>query len=98
MGGVGLGNGDFRAGESITINKMDTDGDGLSDGAEVLQHGTNPLDIDTDSDGFTDRVEVLLGRDPLSVPSAPLSVWLLFGLMVPLGVLVVRRKFAGRGE
>lgn len=36
----------------------DTDGDGLTDGAEVLTHGTNPLDPDTDDDGLTDGQEV----------------------------------------
>lgn len=42
----------------------DTDGDGLSDGAEVLQVGTNPLDADTDGDGLDDGEEVEMGTDP----------------------------------
>lgn len=36
----------------------DTDGDGLTDGAEVNIHHTNPLAADTDGDGLTDGAEV----------------------------------------
>ena len=42
---------------------MDTDGDGLSEAAE-LQHGTNPQDADTDDDGLLDGKEIVLGGDP----------------------------------
>jgi hypothetical protein len=38
--------------------QADTDGDGLSDGAEVNTFGTNPLLADTDGDGLTDGEEV----------------------------------------
>jgi len=43
----------------------DTDGDGLTDGEEVLDYETNPLDPDTDDGGVTDGEEVLDGTDPL---------------------------------
>ena len=44
----------------------DTDGDGLSDGAEVNTHGTNPLLADSDNDGLSDGAEVNThGTDPL---------------------------------
>ncbi len=36
----------------------DTDGDGLSDGDEVLKYSTNPLKVDTDGDGLSDADEV----------------------------------------
>ena len=36
----------------------DTDGDGLSDGAEVNTHQTNPVLDDSDSDGLTDGAEL----------------------------------------
>ena len=36
----------------------DSDGDGLSDGKEVLFQGTDPNDADTDDDGVDDGVEV----------------------------------------
>ncbi len=35
----------------------DTDGDGLTDGDEVLRSGTNPLDEDSDGDGFGDLLD-----------------------------------------
>ncbi len=38
--------------------KADTDGDGLSDGAEVKTYNTNPLKADSDGDGLTDAEEV----------------------------------------
>jgi outer membrane protein OmpA-like peptidoglycan-associated protein len=38
--------------------KVDTDGDGLNDGAEVNQYKTDPLKVDTDGDGLNDGAEV----------------------------------------
>ena len=38
--------------------KTDTDGDGLSDGAEVNQYKTDPAKADTDGDGLSDGDEV----------------------------------------
>ena len=38
----------------------DTDGDGLSDGDEVVIYKTNPLQADTDNDGLSDGDEVLI--------------------------------------
>jgi hypothetical protein len=42
----------------------DTDGDGLSDGAEVNLYGSDPLLADTDGDGLEDGDEVAVGLDP----------------------------------
>ncbi|WP_247005358.1 binary toxin-like calcium binding domain-containing protein [Halorientalis litorea] len=43
----------------------DTDGDGLSDGAEVDEYGTDPTVADTDEDGLSDGAEVTEhGTDP----------------------------------
>jgi hypothetical protein len=44
----------------------DTDGDGLSDGAEVNTHHANPLSGDTDGDGLDDLWEITWGQNPLS--------------------------------
>jgi hypothetical protein len=49
----------------------DTDGDGLSDGAEVNTQQTNPLVADTDGDGFNDGYEVANASDPNLVSSLP---------------------------
>ena len=46
-------------------NRMDTDEDGLSDGAEVHTHRTNPLKMDSDKDGLPDKWEVDYGLNPL---------------------------------
>ena len=43
---------------------VDTDGDGLNDGTEVLVEGTDPRDRDTDDDGLDDGEEIELGTDP----------------------------------
>jgi hypothetical protein len=45
--------------------RIDSDADGLSDGAEVLIHRTDPALADTDEDGHSDGREVALGTDPL---------------------------------
>jgi hypothetical protein len=42
----------------------DSDGDGLSDGAEIALHGTDPLDPDSDDDGLSDGDEIAAGTDP----------------------------------
>ena len=42
----------------------DSDNDGLSDGDDVLVHGTNPTRADTDGGGVPDGVEVAQGTDP----------------------------------
>ena len=44
---------------------VDTDGDGLNDGDEVVKYRTNPLVPDTDGDTFPDGVEVQKGYNPL---------------------------------
>ena len=44
--------------------KADTDGDGLSDRAEITIHGTNPLNPDTDGDGLFDGDEIAVSANP----------------------------------
>jgi hypothetical protein len=43
---------------SYTVPERDTDGDGLSDRAEVETFGTDPAQPDTDSDGLSDGAEI----------------------------------------
>jgi hypothetical protein len=56
---------EFRCGTNPLV--ADTDGDGLSDSAEVYTYGTNPLAADTDGDGVSDYNEVYASppTDPL---------------------------------
>lgn len=50
---------------SLTVEDVDSDGDGLLDGEELIL-GTDPMDIDTDDDGLEDGDEVnLYLTDPL---------------------------------
>ena len=56
--------------------RADTDGDGLTDGAEVTTHRTNPLLADTDGDGRSDGDEIRDRSNPLVInttPGTPLS-------------------------
>ena len=50
---------------------LDTDGDGLTDDAEIYYHGTNPNSWDSDGDGISDGNEVLWEYDPLN-PNSPI--------------------------
>ncbi len=45
-------------------NKADTDGDGLSDGDEVVRFGSWPNSVDTEGDGLWDGDEVRLAGNP----------------------------------
>jgi hypothetical protein len=65
----GLNNaGEFAA--NTDPNVADTDGDGLSDGAEVNVHRTSPTSTDTDRDGLSDGAEINThGTDPTKADS-----------------------------
>lgn len=47
-----------------STKNFDSDGDGLSDRAEIEKYGTDPTKDDTDGDGFRDGLEVLKGYNP----------------------------------
>jgi hypothetical protein len=46
------------------VSNPDMDSDGLTDGAEVNQYGSDPQDPDTDGDGIRDGIEIQRGTDP----------------------------------
>ncbi len=49
----------------LTVNTpLDSDGDGLSDQAEIHQFDTDPFDTDSDNDGMSDGWEVQYGLNP----------------------------------
>ncbi|MDC0547918.1 right-handed parallel beta-helix repeat-containing protein, partial [Opitutales bacterium] len=49
---------------NFTRDLNDDDGDGLSNYAEIITHGTNPNSSDTDSDGLIDGLEIEYGANP----------------------------------
>lgn len=53
--------------------EYDTDGDGLSDKAEIEQYKTDPKKADTDGDTFWDGNELLNGYNPLGPGRIPTS-------------------------
>ena len=53
-----------------TVKQVDSDGDDLTDGAEIFLHRTDPGLVDTDSDGIPDGAEIGLGLDPLDAADA----------------------------
>jgi hypothetical protein len=62
----------YRPGGSLEVGgflNSDSDGDGLSDGVEIYDLGTNPVNPDTDGDGYTDGAEVAAGTDPMKFTS-----------------------------
>jgi hypothetical protein len=69
LDGDGLANErELAAGTNVSV--ADSDGDGLADGLEVDQYGTDPTGTDTDTDGLTDGAEVSeYGSDPTAVDS-----------------------------
>jgi len=54
-----------EAGLGTDPKMADTDGDGLTDGEEVLVWGTNPLNRDSDGDTLPDGDETQIGTNPL---------------------------------
>ncbi|HEY7034047.1 MAG TPA: peptidoglycan DD-metalloendopeptidase family protein [Thermomicrobiales bacterium] len=55
-------------------NNPDTDGDGLPDYNEVMQHQTDPKNPDTDGDGYNDHDEVSAGSNPNDPSSTPANL------------------------
>ena len=51
-------------------NRLDSDGDGLTDGTEIFIHRTDPGNPDTDGDGWSDSEELSEETDPLDRFSA----------------------------
>lgn len=56
----------LEASRGLDAARVDSDGDGSSDGYELLVTGTDPARADTDADGIGDSHEPLQGTDPLT--------------------------------
>ena len=63
---IGVVNVSANESEETEIEKIDTDGDGLSDYQEK-QIGTDPNNVDTDGDWISDKVEMEIGTDPMKM-------------------------------
>jgi len=57
--------------EMETLQKEDTDGDGINDYDELYIYRTSPYIVDSDSDGENDKTEVMNGKDPNCAPNMP---------------------------
>ena len=68
LDGDGLSN-EREFGGSTRFDDADSDDDGLRDGEEVNNYGTNPLSADSDGDGLRDQGEITVGSSPTNVDS-----------------------------
>lgn len=59
--------------QGLNPAEYDTDGDGLSDKAEIEQYKTDPKKADSDGDTFWDGNEILNGYNPLGPGRTPTS-------------------------
>ena len=63
---------------TIAVVVADSDGDGLSDFAEVRTYGTKPLKTDTDGDGYSDGIEVARDGNPNDASVKPTGALVVF--------------------
>lgn len=59
--------------QGLNPAEYDTDGDGLSDKAEIERFKTDPKKADTDGDGFWDGNEIMNGYNPKGPGRLPTS-------------------------
>jgi uncharacterized repeat protein (TIGR02543 family) len=59
-----LMNADKTVGASFSQDTRDTDGDGLTNYQELIDHGTNPNLADSNDDGLQDGLALDLGKNP----------------------------------
>ncbi|MEO1061317.1 MAG: hypothetical protein AAFZ07_07845 [Actinomycetota bacterium] len=55
----------FEIAYGLDPGNPDADGDGITDGYEIVALGTDAMNPDSDYDGLTDDVELVLGFDPM---------------------------------
>ena len=81
----------------LNMTNADMDKDGLGDGAEVKNYGTDPTKADSDGDGLRDGLELQLGTDPTDGSTvAKLSAGgLLLGVGLVAGWFLLRRRRGG---
>ena len=77
--------------------QVDTDGDGLSDEAEIFLYRTDPTRPDTDGDGVTDGEEAATCRDPLAAGTMPFFLPVIEMEVSEPAPTVLRWNFLGTG-
>ena len=60
-----------ESGWGADVANVDSDGDSISDGDEVLLYNTSPIDADSDGDSYNDAEEIDGGSNPLDSTSVP---------------------------
>ena len=104
FGGDGVTTGDsYVLKLDPAIGRPDTDGDGLTDYAEIVGTGgyvTDPYDADSDDDGINDGSEVNLGADPNDDQDVPSSseVWVDFAYTTGIELGNASQPFDSVGE
>ncbi len=76
----------------------DSDGDGLKDGREVNETGTNPALFDTDGDRVGDGLELTAGSDPLNRLSVNLAPILADLEIDPVSFTIIYNTVLGEGS
>lgn len=61
--------------DTVRLQRIDTDQDGLTDFEELTYHETSPYIKDTDSDGIDDKTEVDNGTDPTCPDGADCAIF-----------------------
>jgi hypothetical protein len=74
----------------------DTDNDGLDDGREINELGTDPTDFDSDNDGRSDGQEIALGTDPLDGSDCPPEECALPDSSIVLKIIQIREAQRAR--
>ncbi len=64
----------FEVRYGLDPNQPDSDGDGITDGYELIRLGTDPGLLDSDFDGIHDGMELSMGLDPLMADNPDVNV------------------------
>ncbi|MGH2652156.1 MAG: hypothetical protein ACRDHK_13220, partial [Actinomycetota bacterium] len=81
----------------LGLGQVDTDGDGLSDEAEIYLYHTDPTRPDTDGDGLPDGEEAAICRNPLASGTTPFFLPIVELEVAQPSPTLLRWNFLGTG-